>query len=96
MQAISGDLRWSASRVNDAARRIVGAARDFSEQDAGRDYAAQGDRIVNALDGIGSRLFMWANCVNDAGVALGSAATMNGQVDDASAAGFGSIQGVVV
>lgn len=96
VQAISGDLCWSANRVNDATRRIAGFTSCFDGNGAGLDYTAQGDRVAAGLAGICSRLFMWANCVNDTGAALGSAAAINGQVDNTSAAGIGAIQDVVV
>ncbi len=95
VQAISGDLRWSANRVNDAAHRVATATGGFDRASAGRDYGTHGDRIAAGLAGISSRMFMWANCVNDTGSALEVAATVHGRVDDESATGFGSTQGVI-
>ena len=96
LQSISGDLRWSAHRLNDSTRRVASVVQGFDSADAGACYAAQGERIVAALSAVRTRMFSWANCINDAGVVLEQVAQNHGEVDDASASGIAASQGLML
>ncbi|PSR59182.1 hypothetical protein C8258_30160 [Nocardia sp. MDA0666] len=86
MQAISSDLQRSAQQLNDSARMLSGAVQEFNATDAGSHYTARGEQVSRGLEGLSRRMFMWANCVNDTGAAVGQAAVTNGQVDQGSGA----------
>ncbi|MCM6776127.1 hypothetical protein NDR87_19470 [Nocardia sp. CDC159] len=96
LQGIAGDLKWSAQAVNDSARRVFGAAQSFDATCAGRAYSVQGGRVATALEGVALRLFAWANCVDDTGGALSTAAAGITGVDQSVGAAVQSAAAVRV
>ncbi len=86
VQAISTNLQQSATELNQSVLTLSGSVEGFTAADAGHDYSTQGERVISGLEGLRTRMFMWANCVNDTGMVLGQAATTNGRIDLGSAA----------
>lgn len=90
VQGLVRDLAWSAQVVSDAGRRIAQAGQGFDASCAGAGYRSQGDRVAQALAGIASHVYGWANCTLDTAGLLGRAVAENVGVDRSTATGIGS------
>lgn len=82
--------------LDESARAVGAAAQRYDAADAGRDYRTRGDRLGQALAGVGNRIQAWATCVRGTGELIDTSATGSAKSDGASAAGITSAGGTLV
>lgn len=82
LQKLGNNLKTSAANVGGKTADVQGWK--FGSAQAGRDYAAEGKKVGDALGRIGTWLQNWQTAVNKMGTQASTSANTYATVDDAN------------